>query len=133
MVLWLRLVWLLVGSSVSLDRASVLPTSVVLPLLFFSSRHLSNPTQSKAAAREALEAVFLTEAGDTAAGTYSGGMKRRLSVAIACTGGPKVICMDEPTTGLGTWVRACLCHYDCCNHRCVAWFAVCLLDLCHRV
>ena len=33
-------------------------------------------------------------------GTFSGGMKRRLSVAISCIGDPKVIIMDEPTTGM---------------------------------
>ena len=34
------------------------------------------------------------------AGTYSGGMKRRLSVAIACIGDPEIILLDEPTTGM---------------------------------
>jgi ABC-type multidrug transport system ATPase subunit len=32
--------------------------------------------------------------------TFSGGMKRRLSVAIASIGDPKIIFMDEPTTGM---------------------------------
>jgi ABC-type multidrug transport system ATPase subunit len=34
------------------------------------------------------------------AGTFSGGMKRRLSMAIACMGLPNIILLDEPTTGL---------------------------------
>ena len=38
--------------------------------------------------------------GDKEAGWYSGGMKRRLSVAIALIGNPKVVYMDEPSTGL---------------------------------
>ena len=37
---------------------------------------------------------------DKAAGTFSGGMKRRLSVAMAVIGDPRVIFMDEPTTGM---------------------------------
>eukprot|EP00698_Gefionella_okellyi_P014083 TRINITY_DN3887_c0_g1_i1.p1 TRINITY_DN3887_c0_g1~~TRINITY_DN3887_c0_g1_i1.p1 ORF type:complete len:832 (-),score=163.75 TRINITY_DN3887_c0_g1_i1:339-2834(-) len=53
-----------------------------------------------AAADRALAAVFLTSAANQPAGTYSGGMKRRLSVAVACIGDPKIIYMDEPTTGL---------------------------------
>ena len=33
-------------------------------------------------------------------GSFSGGMKRRLSVAIACIGDPQIVFMDEPTTGM---------------------------------
>eukprot|EP00698_Gefionella_okellyi_P001580 TRINITY_DN1150_c1_g1_i2.p2 TRINITY_DN1150_c1_g1~~TRINITY_DN1150_c1_g1_i2.p2 ORF type:complete len:258 (+),score=63.41 TRINITY_DN1150_c1_g1_i2:1858-2631(+) len=53
-------------------------------------------------AQKALDAVGLSlhSAGDRQSGTYSGGMKRRLSVAMACMGDPKIIYMDEPTTGL---------------------------------
>lgn len=47
-----------------------------------------------------LEEVKLLEAGSVRAGAYSGGMKRRLSVAIALLGDPKVVYLDEPTTGL---------------------------------
>jgi ABC-type multidrug transport system ATPase subunit len=41
----------------------------------------------------------LVQAANQRAGTFSGGMKRRLSVAIACIGDPRVVFMDEPTTG----------------------------------
>jgi len=44
--------------------------------------------------------VALTEVGDHLAGSYSGGMKRRLSVAISSIGDPRIIFMDEPTTGM---------------------------------
>ena len=42
----------------------------------------------------------LTDAADKRADRYSGGMQRRLTVAIALIGNPRVVFMDEPTTGL---------------------------------
>lgn len=50
--------------------------------------------------KAALEEVNLTKVGDVWAGTFSGGMKRRLSMAIASMGNPKIIFLDEPTTGM---------------------------------
>ncbi|KAN0026808.1 hypothetical protein ACTFIV_007799 [Dictyostelium citrinum] len=47
-----------------------------------------------------LEQVKLTKVANDQCSTFSGGMKRRLSVAIACIGDPKIIFMDEPSTGL---------------------------------
>jgi ABC-type multidrug transport system ATPase subunit len=47
-----------------------------------------------------LEEVRLTEDMNNYAGSYSGGMKRRLSCAIALLGNPKIIFLDEPTTGM---------------------------------
>lgn len=51
---------------------------------------------------ESLKSVNLYHGGvgDKPAGKYSGGMKRRLSVAISLIGNPKVVYMDEPSTGL---------------------------------
>ncbi|EFJ52653.1 hypothetical protein VOLCADRAFT_85850 [Volvox carteri f. nagariensis] len=49
---------------------------------------------------ELLEKVKLTYAADQRAGAYSGGMKRRLSVAIALLGDPRIVYLDEPTTGM---------------------------------
>ncbi|KAL5032325.1 hypothetical protein RTP6_000451 [Batrachochytrium dendrobatidis] len=49
---------------------------------------------------ERLQAVRLLTVADVRAGTYSGGMKRRLSLVISTIGDPKVIFMDEPTTGM---------------------------------
>jgi len=49
---------------------------------------------------EKLKEVFLTDVGNQQAGTFSGGMKRRLSVAMSTIGNPKIIFMDEPTTGM---------------------------------
>ncbi|KAH6568256.1 hypothetical protein BASA50_008934 [Batrachochytrium salamandrivorans] len=49
---------------------------------------------------ERLQAVRLLTVANVRAGTYSGGMKRRLSLVISTIGDPKVIFMDEPTTGM---------------------------------
>jgi len=51
-------------------------------------------------ARELLEAVDLWEWKDKAAGTYSGGMRRRLEIARGLINRPRVFILDEPTTGL---------------------------------
>uniref|UniRef100_A0A061SDE8 Abc transporter a family member 2-like n=2 Tax=Tetraselmis sp. GSL018 TaxID=582737 RepID=A0A061SDE8_9CHLO len=50
--------------------------------------------------RELLSSVKLLDAASIRTGSYSGGMKRRLSVAIALLGNPKVVYLDEPTTGM---------------------------------
>lgn len=49
---------------------------------------------------ERLEDVALTKEGNRVAGNFSGGMKRRLSVAISLIGNPSVVYLDEPTTGM---------------------------------
>ncbi|MGX2996353.1 ATP-binding cassette domain-containing protein [Streptomyces sp. JNUCC 64] len=49
---------------------------------------------------ELLERFQLTEAAGKPASTYSGGMKRRLDIAMTLVGGPRIIFLDEPTTGL---------------------------------
>ena len=50
--------------------------------------------------QERLQLVRLLSVADIRAGTYSGGMKRRLSLVIATIGDPKIIFLDEPTTGM---------------------------------
>ncbi|WP_433248831.1 ATP-binding cassette domain-containing protein [Streptosporangium sp. CA-135522] len=51
-------------------------------------------------ARELLEQFDLTEAARKPTATYSGGMRRRLDLAMTLVGDPRVIFLDEPTTGL---------------------------------
>jgi ABC-2 type transport system ATP-binding protein len=60
-------------------------------------RHLVNPSQ---VADDLLKRFGLTEAADRRVSTYSGGMRRRLDIAMSLVGTPSVIFLDEPTTGL---------------------------------
>jgi ABC-2 type transport system ATP-binding protein len=53
-----------------------------------------------------LEQFGLADAADRLVRTYSGGMQRRLDVALALVHGPQVLFLDEPTTGLDPEVRA---------------------------
>ncbi len=65
-------------------------------------RHLENPG---GIADELLARFALTDAGSRKAGTYSGGMRRRLDIAMSLIGNPPVIFLDEPTTGLDPQAR----------------------------
>jgi ABC-2 type transport system ATP-binding protein len=57
---------------------------------------------------ELLERVGLTEAADRKVGGYSGGMKRRLDLALALVHRPAILFLDEPTTGLDPQSRSAL-------------------------
>jgi ABC-2 type transport system ATP-binding protein len=56
--------------------------------------------QARSRAVELLERFGLMDAADRTAKTYSGGMQRRLDLAASLVGDPKVLFLDEPTTGL---------------------------------
>lgn len=62
----------------------------------------------KKRANELLERVGLTAAGDRRVGTYSGGMRRRLDLALSLIHEPSVLFLDEPTTGLDPMSRLTL-------------------------
>jgi len=66
-------------------------------------RHLEAPG---AIADELLARFSLTDAGDRKVSTYSGGMRRRLDIAMSLVGSPTVIFLDEPTTGLDPAARS---------------------------
>ncbi len=65
-------------------------------------RHLDNPGQ---VADDLLKRFGLTEAAGRKASTYSGGMRRRLDIAMSLAGNPQLIFLDEPTTGLDPEAR----------------------------
>ncbi|HAX72647.1 MAG TPA: ABC transporter [Firmicutes bacterium] len=65
-------------------------------------RHLKNPN---AVADELIQRFNLTEAANRRVSTYSGGMKRRIDIAMSLVGSPKIIFLDEPTTGLDPEAR----------------------------
>jgi ABC-2 type transport system ATP-binding protein len=62
----------------------------------------------KPRAQELLDRVGLSEAADRKVGGYSGGMKRRLDLALALVHRPRIIFLDEPTTGLDVQSRTAL-------------------------
>ena len=64
--------------------------------------------QRKPRGKELLERVGLIEAADRRVGGYSGGMKRRLDLALALVHRPRVLFLDEPTTGLDPQSRTAL-------------------------
>ena len=65
-------------------------------------RHLADPGEI---ADDLLRQFFLTESATRSVSTYSGGMRRRLDIAMSLIGHPPVIFLDEPTTGLDPQAR----------------------------
>lgn len=65
-------------------------------------RHLEQPRQ---VAEDLLRRFGLTDAADRKPSAYSGGMRRRLDIALSLVGKPQIIFLDEPTTGLDPEAR----------------------------
>jgi ABC-2 type transport system ATP-binding protein len=70
--------------------------------------HGLSPQQIAERGDALLDRVGLSEAADRRVGTYSGGMKRRLDLALALIHSPRLLFLDEPTTGLDVQSRAAL-------------------------
>jgi ABC-2 type transport system ATP-binding protein len=71
-------------------------------VLIATLRHLNTPGRI---ADDLLARFSLTDAGRRRVATYSGGMRRRLDIAMSLIGNPPVIFLDEPTTGLDPQAR----------------------------
>jgi ABC-2 type transport system ATP-binding protein len=73
-----------------------------------ASLHGLSREERRTRGEELLERVGLTEAADRKVRTYSGGMKRRLDLALALLHRPSILFLDEPTTGLDPQSRNAL-------------------------
>jgi ABC-2 type transport system ATP-binding protein len=71
-------------------------------VLIAKLRHLDEPGRI---ADDQLARFSLTDAGGRRVATYSGGMRRRLDIAMSLIGSPPVVFLDEPTTGLDPQAR----------------------------
>lgn len=71
-------------------------------MLISDLRHVKNSAQT---ATDLLQQFDLTDAADRRAATFSGGMRRRLDIAMSLIGNPAIIFLDEPTTGLDPEAR----------------------------
>ncbi|MFD4630704.1 ATP-binding cassette domain-containing protein [Streptomyces sp. NPDC058284] len=69
-------------------------------MLLMADLHHLPKSEGRRVAAELLERFDLVEAAKKPASTYSGGMKRRLDIAMTLVGDPRIIFLDEPTTGL---------------------------------
>ncbi|EGR34219.1 hypothetical protein IMG5_020170 [Ichthyophthirius multifiliis] len=69
-------------------------------LLFYARLKGIKPSQEKEKVQKAMKEVLLSERANFKISELSGGMKRRLSVSISLVGDPKIIFLDEPSTGL---------------------------------
>jgi ABC-2 type transport system ATP-binding protein len=69
-------------------------------LEIFGRLHRLRPADSRRRAGELLEEFGLADAGGRVVSTYSGGMHRRLDLAVSLIARPEVLFLDEPTTGL---------------------------------
>ena len=94
---------------VALQEAAIDPLMTGRELLRMQGAlHGLRGGEARQRAHDLLDRVGLQDAGDRRIGGYSGGMRRRLDLALALVHSPRVLFLDEPTTGLDPTSRAAL-------------------------
>jgi len=85
--------------------------TVMQTLLFFGRLYDLSRQNTKARADELLELVQLTDRHDQRVGTLSGGMRRRVSLAVSLIHKPRLLFLDEPTAGVDPKLRRSFWDY----------------------
>lgn len=97
---------------ITFQETSVDPALTGLQVLYFSGELYGMKKKDiREKAKQLMVMVGLTEAAKRKAGTYSGGMKRRLELARSLMNSPDVLVLDEPTLGLDPQTRAKIWEY----------------------